>query len=73
MNVFGKICIIINYIFDKDYGYPPSDSNILKFMLLKPSTKVEKTTNKLLEKITIGSGFLLKTEKQLEIRIIILY
>lgn len=33
---FGESCLIINYIFCKDNGYPPSDINILQFMLSKP-------------------------------------
>lgn len=59
MNAFGESCLMINYIFRKDNGYPLGNSKILQFMILEPPDEVTQTVNKLPSKqfVAIGDSF----------------
>lgn len=45
-DAFSESCLMINYILCKDDGYPPSDSEILQFMISEPPDEVTQTVNK---------------------------
>lgn len=47
IDVFGKNCLIINFIFCKDDSYLPGNTKILQFMLSKLPDEFKKFVNKL--------------------------
>ena len=49
-DIFGKSCLMINFIFCKNDGYSSDDIEILQFMLLELLNKVKKSINKLPQK-----------------------
>ena len=64
-DAFGKNYLMINFIFCKNNGYSPGNTEILQFMLSKPLNKVKESINKLPQKkLWLWAIFLLKPKKQ---------
>lgn len=68
VDVFGKSCLMINFIFCKNNDYSLGDTKILQFIFSKPSNEVNKSINKLPpRKIITVKNFLVKARNATKI------